>query len=1298
MAARPLATAATNNILSMRHRILMFIVAAMVALRALAQPYCDVRTFTIRDGLAANVISGLMQSADGLMWFSTWNGLCYYDGYRFNTFRNSAEQGMVLSTNRIMQLREGSSGGIWCSTSDRHVYYFDTRSARFIDVSAMIRERFGHDVPVRNIYSLPNGHTWLVSNDKSPNYRVTDSLVLAGGGLEEFRTGAGALPGSRLYKVELDGQGREWVFTDGGVSLADGSFRFGVSVEHMAEARGRLFFASPSGRLFVFDARRKAMRPVALPPGVARINGVALLGPATLLLATNVGVVACDAARLSVSLYSVQTPSQPSPEVTSMFVDSKRRVWAFTPSDGIVMLSGPGLAPRLLMADADSPLHRTTSLKPFAHEDSYGTVWVVPAGGTFSYYDEQAAKLVPYMLRSAGRMDTYVPEINKFMFDRGGNMWFTATRDVNLVNFRYHHFKLTKVLPGQEVRSLLHDSKGRIWAGTNYGQLSVFDSHRRLIGYVDRQGRIGHNPTTFSNRIYALYEDSRGRIWVGTKGYGLYVISGEGRVDHYVSNPADKFSLSYNDVYDIAEDSRGRIWLATYDGGPNLADESGGRIRFINHRNLMAQYPLEGYGRVRRIAHTSRGEVLLATTCGLVTFSDRFSSPQSIRFFTTPQVVGDTTSLLAPDVLQTHVTRSGRVVVVTLGGGLQVVDSPNLLSDGLRFSDLPNAKPYEGMVQSVTEDNAGHLWIMREGSIDRYDMATGALLQYGPGNIGDGVELSEAKPAHDAKTDVISVAARGGFVSFCSADLEKSSFSPGIVFTRAHFHGTNKIVSILGRGVLDVPADSRNLTIYFAALEYSDKYLVRYAYKIEGIDDNWNYVGPANSASFNRLPAGRYKLLVKSTNADGVWMDNVAELDIYAHPTFWETWWAWLLYVALACGVIYVAIYIYKLRAKAVLERDLNDMKTKFFTEIGHKLRTPLTLIGGPVAEVLAGGGLTDAARRHLEMVQRNASRMLELVNKMLRYNIDHHVYISDGNAAAQLQADGASAEQQPAASAAGDKGIRLLVVEDNADLRAFLVSILSCDYTVIEAENGQRGLQIAEAEMPDFIITDVMMPVMDGLTMVHRIKQNKDICHIPIIVLSAKASLDDRLQGLREGIDDYITKPFSATYLKLRVENIIGQRRMIQQNNVTQLDSAAADTYRLESPQIVDADKEMMKRLMVYLEENIANPGLKIDDLAAAVNLGRSVFYGKMKSIVGMTPVDFVRHIRIQRAEELITKSNYSFSQIAYSIGFSDPKYFSKCFKKETGMTPSEYRDKAERGEAQGGGGTNSESAPVGD
>jgi YesN/AraC family two-component response regulator len=205
------------------------------------------------------------------------------------------------------------------------------------------------------------------------------------------------------------------------------------------------------------------------------------------------------------------------------------------------------------------------------------------------------------------------------------------------------------------------------------------------------------------------------------------------------------------------------------------------------------------------------------------------------------------------------------------------------------------------------------------------------------------------------------------------------------------------------------------------------------------------------------------------------------------------------------------------------------------------------------------------------------------------------------------------------------------------------------------------------------------MMPIMDGLVMVHQIKQNNDICHIPIIVLSAKASLDDRLQGLREGVDDYITKPFSADYLKLRVDNIIAQRRMLQQNYLEHLPHNAEEEnkmkYELDAPQIVDADNDMMQHLMAYLDENISNPNIKIDDMAEAVNLGRTVFYGKIKSIVGMRPVDFLRHVRIQRAEQLIVNSAYPLSQIAYEVGFGDSKYFSTTFKKEIGMTPSEYR-----------------------
>ena len=284
--------------------------------------------------------------------------------------------------------------------------------------------------------------------------------------------------------------------------------------------------------------------------------------------------------------------------------------------------------------------------------------------------------------------------------------------------------------------------------------------------------------------------------------------------------------------------------------------------------------------------------------------------------------------------------------------------------------------------------------------------------------------------------------------------------------------------------------------------------------------------------------------------------------------------------------------------------------------------------------------------------------------------------------------------------------------------MRNFLRDILAPNYTVFVAENGKQGLKMAEEIQPDFIITDVMMPEMDGLTMVHNIKQNKSLSHIPIIVLSAKASVSDRVQGLREGIDDYITKPFSPSYLKQRIANIILQRRMLQHtylemiqkrpqlpeapektdqtgqtsqteeapvgltedNLPAQTPEQTASQWRLDAPVIADADQEMMSKLLKFLEARIDDENLKIEELAEAVNLGRTVFYGKVKSLVGMSPSDFLRHIRMQRAADLIAGSKLNFSQIAFNVGFSDPKYFTKCFKKETGMTPSEYRAHAKR------------------
>ena len=178
---------------------------------------------------------------------------------------------------------------------------------------------------------------------------------------------------------------------------------------------------------------------------------------------------------------------------------------------------------------------------------------------------------------------------------------------------------------------------------------------------------------------------------------------------------------------------------------------------------------------------------------------------------------------------------------------------------------------------------------------------------------------------------------------------------------------------------------------------------------------------------------------------------------------------------------------------------------------------------------------------------------------------------------------------------------------------------------------------------------------------------------------------MDDRISGLEQGIDDYITKPFSATYLKTRIKSLLQQRKELQaifwkKWSEKQEKTPKGTTELIPSqPQIVSQDELFMQQVMQVMEEQMENSELTIEEFARLMNLGRSIFYQKLKSIIGLSPVDFIREIRIKRAVQLIDSGEYNFSQIAYMTGFNDPKYFGKCFKRQMGMTPSEYKEKTQ-------------------
>ena len=758
----------------------------------------------------------------------------------------------------------------------------------------------------------------------------------------------------------------------------------------------------------------------------------------------------------------------------------------------------------------------------------------------------------------------------------------------------------------------------------------------------------------------------------------------------------------------------------------------------------------------------------------------------------------------------------------------------------------------------MIEDKEGSLWVISENALTRFNPEKETFEYYDKKYMQQELYFTEAAPV--LENNQLLLGTDIGILKITPEHLQKSGYAPPIVFTGFKIQGTSQDLYIDDLEELRLKPSERNVTFQFAALDYVAPGSISYAYRLKGLEDKWNEVDNSRSASYINLPPGEYELQIRSTNSDGVWMEKARILPITVLPTFWETYWAWILYIvlfALSTTIIaYIILYIYRLRHQINLEQQLANIKLRFFTDISHELRTPLTLIASPVTEVLEHETLTANARKHLTLVHKNTERMLHLVNQILDFrkienkkmkvllektdvlallqrvmdnfrliaeekNINYQletnreaietwidqdkfekiifnllsnafkytpdnksitviayvesdrliVSIKDEGIGIDLQKqqtlfqrfetlvkfnilqpssgiglslvkelielhcgnievksqpgagseftvifpmnqkayegrentefilnDGSSIptekknEPEPIVeitsmadtTSSEEAPISILIVEDNVELRNFLSDVLSESYRIIAATNGQEGLDQAREYIPDLIISDIMMPVMDGLDMVKSIKENREICHIPIILLSAKSSLDDRISGLEQGIDDYITKPFSATYLKTRIKSLLHQRKELQEiywkawseklNNTQE--TTLEEKLTPSQPQIISYDEQFMQQVMQVMEEQMENSELTVDEFAQLLNLGRSAFYQKLKSIIGLSPVDFIREIRIKRAVQLIDSGEYNFSQVAYMTGFNDPKYFGKCFKRRMGMTPSEYKE----------------------
>ena len=607
----------------------------------------------------------------------------------------------------------------------------------------------------------------------------------------------------------------------------------------------------------------------------------------------------------------------------------------------------------------------------------------------------------------------------------------------------------------------------------------------------------------------------------------------------------------------------------------------------------------------------------------------------------------------------------------------------------------------------------------------------------------------------------------------------------------------------------------------------------QYAYKLEGFDEEWQYIGTKRTITFTNLDPKTYTLKVKSSNSAGMWSSFETHLEIVVIPPKYARWWAYCIYTALAIILLYL---LYRFQLKRQYEKqeafrlaELDGVKTKFFTNISHEFRTPLTLIKGLPEMLRSSYEIQNDNKfdKGVDVLERNSSQLLSLVNQLLDLSklesgtlklekeaidfnqftknfvsaydsaikmkglnfsytckAEHPIIDGDkkalthilqnllGNAlkftangeiririevgeaneiywiisdtgvgipAAQLphifdrfyQVDdtlsrnfegsgiGLSLTKELTHILGGkievksemdrgstftvsfplsnDKVVNkseiiidkpyidptsfdektpsiesdkptVLIVEDNADMRYFITQVLQDDYDVITAEDGEIGYSKASELVPDFIISDWMMPILTGPEMLQKLKTNLATSHIPCMLLTARADQESKLSGYQYGAEAYLTKPFEPAELRMQIKALIDARNAIRKHfNIPDKNAASKPQF--------DFEKEFLAKINEAVNERLSDSELNGDWLASQLFLSRSQFARKLKAITGISITQFIREQRLLRAKELLCEGRLNVSEIAYETGFSDPAYFSRIFSKEMGISPSDYQ-----------------------
>lgn len=525
-----------------------------------------------------------------------------------------------------------------------------------------------------------------------------------------------------------------------------------------------------------------------------------------------------------------------------------------------------------------------------------------------------------------GEMSEYKGKEFRILYlDRQGGYWVYSHKGLDRVTPEAK--KLAPVKYGNKgeefIRTIFRDKSGRLFVADKNGYVRISAKNGDFIGYLDADGSITKSKIMFGANVYSMFQDSHGYTWIGSKPNGLFRLknakNGGFIVKSFTKNISDRYGINCNSIYSITEDRYERIILGTYGGGLNIIENPwSDSPKFINVANNLERYPKSAL-QVHSIRVVSGDKLLIGTNDGLYTCQLK-KNPQDIYFYVNQRVPSSKTSLSNNQVMDILRSSDGTIYIATYGGGLNMITSKNILSGNIEFKSLTTDNGMASDVAlSLCEGCDGNIWIVSEHCIMEYNPKKSYFSNYMGRFFSGEFSFSEVRPLYDSISGNMFFGTTQGLLNVNVKNKEKSQFKPQIAFDTPDY--------------IDLPPEEKSINIRFAALDYNKNEQIHYAYKLEGVDDDWLYTNESH-INLSNIPAGTYRLRVRSTNGDGVWCDNEASIMIHRTPFFNETPVAWMLYGGLLFALIIivwkVAVYIRRLKKEIAGLRLSGDEQMEY--------------------------------------------------------------------------------------------------------------------------------------------------------------------------------------------------------------------------------------------------------------------------------------------------------------------------------------------------------------------------------